>query len=61
MVGFFLVPKDKSDVLIEILVITGDKLKKQVLNMFGKFIPGIFFLEKEYSKKQFTKIYIKIC
>jgi hypothetical protein len=35
-VEFFLVPKDKSDVLIEIQEITGDKLKKQVLIMFGK-------------------------
>jgi hypothetical protein len=39
--GFFLVPKDKSDVLFEILEITNDKLKKQILNMFGKFMPVI--------------------
>lgn len=37
--GYFLVPKDKSDVLFKILDITDDRLKKQILSMFERFIP----------------------
>ncbi|WP_433630433.1 hypothetical protein [Chryseobacterium cucumeris] len=39
--GYFLVPKDKSDVLFEILEIVDDSLKKQIIGMLEIAIPII--------------------
>lgn len=49
--GFFLVPRDKSDVLFEIFEISDDKLKKQILNMFENFIPVINCYVEKITKE----------